>query len=240
MSNAGSISKEAQIFEALAAIAGIGVTANTIQKRQPPEPDILCRLTDGTTRAFELTEICNPRNAAFMGSAQKLSDMIEDAYRSLPPETRTRFDSKFADRPLSFHFRDGASLSRIRSGITAVLTDLLGATERGGSYLEFRSPKAAGIVSQVRFAGRLNQLGAFNFNIGGFFDPSAQVVDGVAAKLSKKYVSDYPIDLLAHFGGYAVETTDFEEPLRALLAAGPGPFSRIFVLGQEKNLFQYP
>ncbi len=42
------------------------VASDSIQKRDPPEPDILCRLDDGNYVAFELVEICHPENIALL------------------------------------------------------------------------------------------------------------------------------------------------------------------------------
>ena len=44
--------------------ADINIDPDSIVKRQPPEPDILCRLADGSRLAFELVELVNRKNVA--------------------------------------------------------------------------------------------------------------------------------------------------------------------------------
>ncbi len=39
--------------------SGLSIVPDSIEKRNPPEPDILCRLSDGESVAFELKEICS-------------------------------------------------------------------------------------------------------------------------------------------------------------------------------------
>jgi hypothetical protein len=60
---------EVRAFQDFVAQARLPVVPESVQKRDPPEPDILCRLKNGEQLAFELVEICHPKNAAFLGGA---------------------------------------------------------------------------------------------------------------------------------------------------------------------------
>ena len=83
----------------------------------------------------------------------------------------------------------------------------------------------------VRNVGRVDNPGNVNFNIGTSFDPTVSL-KAVAAKLSKKYESDSPIELLAYFGAHAWgHDTSYRDVLsRIVEATGIGPFRRIWVL----------
>jgi hypothetical protein len=95
----------------------LAAVPDSIEKRNPPEPDILCRLTENCQLAFELVEICHPGNAAFVGSVGTVGRLLEESYQNLAGELRDRFDSRFAGKPLSFTFCSGATINRIRGRI---------------------------------------------------------------------------------------------------------------------------
>ena len=62
------------------------VVPESIEKRHPPEPDILCSLSDDSRVAFELVEVCHRENAVFFGSAGVIGDLLEKTYVELPSE----------------------------------------------------------------------------------------------------------------------------------------------------------
>ena len=160
-----------------------------------------CRLSNGEEVAFELVEICNPVNARFSGSASHIHGLIMSAYRSLPPSVRKAFDHRFINVPLSFSFRPTASLSAIRNALPSLLTELVSAPEDDVGYYGLSAAVKA-VVLSVRRIGRVDNPGNVNFNIGTNFDPTVSL-EAVAAKLSRQYKSDSPIELLAYFGGHA-------------------------------------
>src|SRR5262245_54341311 len=61
---------ELAVFEAFIVAAGLNVAPGSVEKRAPPEPDILCQLCDLGTTAFELVEVIDS------GFAQMVSDQI--------------------------------------------------------------------------------------------------------------------------------------------------------------------
>ncbi len=83
----------------------------------------------------------------------------------------------------------------------------------------------------IRNVGRADNPGNVNFNIGTSVDPTVSL-KAVAAKLSKKYESDSPIELLAYFGAHAWgHDTSHRDVLSQIIeATGLGPFRRIWML----------
>lgn len=227
-------------FSHFVEVAGLPVLPATIEKRFPPEPDVRCRLETGGSVAFELVEICNPANARFMFSAQRIHNAIMDAYNGLEASSRESFERCFVNRPLSFYFRPESSVVRIKNILPALLMELLSATPTGDEFVSF-SPTVAGAVTKVRFAGRLNDPGAVNFNLGGSFDPTVPMV-AISSKLSKTYQTDCPIELLAHFGGLAWgQDRLYQDVLVKLLRErGLGPFRRVWVLDWEGIALVFP
>ena len=51
---------EIAIFSRFIARSGLPIDAKSVEKRTPPEPDIACRMADGSGVAFELAELCDP------------------------------------------------------------------------------------------------------------------------------------------------------------------------------------
>ena len=45
---------ELKIFRKFAEICPYSIDINSIEKREPPEPDILCKMVDGEMLAFEI------------------------------------------------------------------------------------------------------------------------------------------------------------------------------------------
>ena len=218
------------MFRHFVQVARLPVVPESIEKRYPPEPDMRCRLSHGEEVAFELVEICNSVNARFSGSANHIHGLVMSAYRSLSPSARKAFDDRFINVPLSFSFRPAASLSAIRNALPSLLGDLVSAPEGDGGYKGL-SPAARAVVLSIRNVGRADNPGNVNFNIGTSFDPTVSL-KAVAAKLSKKYESDSPIELLAYFGPHAWgHDTSHRDVLSQIIeATGLGPFRRIWML----------
>jgi len=60
---------ELKVFASFANRSGIPIVPGSAQKREPPEPDILCELETGEALAFELAEACAPEFAAAQTTA---------------------------------------------------------------------------------------------------------------------------------------------------------------------------
>jgi hypothetical protein len=229
---------ELNIFRRFAGMAGLPIVQQSVVKRPPPEPDVLCRTNDGEQIAFELVEICNPANARLMASSHQMHRLIMAAYEGLPRHIREAFDARFVHKPLSFSFRKEASLGAIRRVLPRLLVELTTSCARD-EYADF-SPKVAAVVDAVRERGRPNDLDQVNLSLGGTFDPVAPL-DAVIAKLSKTYESAFPIELLAYFGAYAWGTdSSYRGLLDALRQGGLGPFRRLWVMEWYVIGFVYP
>ncbi len=52
--------RELEVFREFARLSGLSVDLGTLEKRIPPEPDLLCRHDVEGPLAFELVELCDP------------------------------------------------------------------------------------------------------------------------------------------------------------------------------------
>ena len=240
-SPAQQIEDELHAFRVFAAQFLLPVISESIQKRDPPEPDILCRLADGNHVAFELVEICHPKNAAFMGGVGARADLIEKAYQNLPAEIKSRFDGRFVNSPLSFEFLPKASQHQISARIRGILCELMNQASSKDDDWVF-STDARKVLASVRARGRVDTPGRPSFNIAGSFAHEDVVVESVMSKLSKTYETSHPIELVAYFGGRALELSrEWKESLQDILCSkGLGQFRRIWILGSSEVKFVYP
>jgi|SRR6516165_6562975 hypothetical protein len=186
--------KELRAFKAFAGTVDLGIVMNSIQKRDPPEPDILCRLENGSHVAFELVEILNPRNAAFVGGAPRLSALIEDAYNQMPPDLKQKFDARFVNSPISFRFQASASQNLIKSRLPTIMAEIANQNTDDDQNWEF-SDGVRKVLASARRRGRVDVSGRPSFNIAGEFSPEDDVVRLILGKMSKTYQSDHPIEL---------------------------------------------
>jgi hypothetical protein len=232
---------EVRAFHNFVVQARLLVIPESIQKRDPPEPDILCRMKNGEQLAFEIVEICHRQNSAFLAGAFPLGDLIEKSYQDLPTEIKTRSDERFANRPLSFEFRSEASRNQIGAKLPGILSELADQPSNKDEDWVF-SNAARKVLLSVRHRGRVDTAGRPYFNLAGSFTPDVVVVETVMSKLRKTYATPHPIELVAYFGGFAWgDSRDWIQPLQnALDAAGLGPFRRIWVLGWSKIEFVLP
>lgn len=60
---------EKNIFQDFLKRSGLPINPDTVEKRAPPEPDILCQRADGTFVAIELVEICDSNLAKAISRA---------------------------------------------------------------------------------------------------------------------------------------------------------------------------
>jgi hypothetical protein len=233
--------EEIRVFRDFIARVGLAVLHASVQKRYPPEPDILCQFEDGTQVAFELTEVCHPANAAFFFSAPALSEVIEKTYRYLPTKLRNDLDSRFSQQALSFRFQSGATRKQIRNKMPRIFAELSQHPEETERF-ELFSPSVKRVLDSIWLRGRSYPDSGPWFNIGGVFSSDDVVQQSIMAKLGKEYATPNPIELVAYFGAFAFSKDGgWKEPLRGLLdREGLKPFRRIWVLGPDALEFVYP
>jgi hypothetical protein len=66
---------ELTIFGEFALVCPLGIEANSIERRDPPQADILCKLADGAPVAFEMVELVDQlRIAKPMADQDQLTD----------------------------------------------------------------------------------------------------------------------------------------------------------------------
>ena len=236
--------REIQVVERFLAVRGTPRHAFSIEKRRPPEPDVLVRYSSGSCVALEVGEILAE------GYAKDHQDSIasEVALKgfltsTLPPEARDKFKEKYCDARLFFRFARGSSLHRRRQVLRKAFAKLLQLDDGFTGVALEQDAALSGVLRSVHIGRGRFKGPQFDVPAGGWVaDPTTQLIQ---KKFAKDYITDYPRQLLAYINlnpmfPEAVWRGDLLDFLRAQLA--PLPFGKVWIFdyASDKVLLEYP
>jgi len=108
--------KERYFFEEFAKICPLEIIS--FESKDPPEPDILCQLNDGSSLAFELVEAVDNKIPHKDQLTEKSEVLWKEYYNSkLSREERKRFDAVFSGCSLSLSLTNHATEKVIEKAI---------------------------------------------------------------------------------------------------------------------------
>jgi hypothetical protein len=228
---------ELTAFHLFVQVAGLSILDGSVQRRHPPEPDILCQLSSGEYVGFEMTEACSPNNIRFAKNAEVLGESLFSAYENMPPEIHAAFRARFAGEAISVTFEPEIGLSKAKRAIPDILVALLHSSPTSlGLFLDVPH-QFPDLLKEVRFAGRCFDPDEPSFNVAGYFDISDMTTEAVRRKLLKRYVTSYPIELIVYYGGWAAHhLNDWRKAVPELLLQNGGtlPFQKIWIFEGKK------
>ena len=111
--------KELKVFAAFAEVAKLRIIPNTIQKTDPPKPDIWCRLEREGPVAFELVEVIDSGLAADVGEQIRVQESLRRASR----DSAAGLDSTH-DALIFVRFQRNAGVVTRESSITSLFAFL--------------------------------------------------------------------------------------------------------------------
>ena len=227
--------KELRIFLQFAAVCPLRIANDSIEKREPDEPDILCRIPTEWV-AFEMVEIVDrERVARPRGDQDALMDVMHEAARKLPQEIK----DAFGDAWIGVKFRNDRSLRRRRQVAERVVNELLQLnldfsgdypiTDRQIEVARAQVNRRAGIVGPV-----------FRYLVVGHFNPVPS--DALLAKFGKHYVTAHPIELLAYFDMQEAPLQQQIDELAGFIEANPdaSQFRRVWLFNCSDSRICYP
>jgi len=196
--------QELQVFDAFLTARGITAAPGSVTKRNPPEPDLLFRQSDGSVVAYELVELLDEDWARTMGGRAGLERALRDHLEALPATVAARFKAKYGDADLSLFFSERTSSNQRRQLIPRIFEKLLDLPDRHTGSVFERDPAFAGMLRSI-WIGRRPALPGPLFNP----DASAWVGDPTVPAIGKKfrkafataYVTPHPMELLAYIDG---------------------------------------
>jgi len=114
------------IFRAFAEVCELPIDVMTIEKREPPEPDISCKINGGGTITFELTEIIDRGFANMIGKQNDTKTMLDNYYFNLPKNMKEDFDSLYSDAIIFINFNNSISMRQRERLFPKIFNHLLG------------------------------------------------------------------------------------------------------------------
>lgn len=197
MTRPGQDSEELRVFRAFAGVSSLPIILNSIEKRSPPEPDILCQVEDVGPRAFEVVELVDDGLAREAGSEQRLErELLEEFARQ--SGAAPDFKQRLADAYVAVWFHARSTLNERRRSM-GPLVQLL--RDLSPNFLgELAIPHTAEFHAlwMARVFRGYQDGPLFDIALGGGLgDPSTAKI---ASKLTRSYSASCPVDLLAFWG----------------------------------------
>lgn len=189
---------ETNIFTRFAMLCPYKIDLDSIEQRDPPEPDISCNLSNGNTIAFELVESIDESLAKSFYDAFNLKQAFMDALEKMPIEKSILFNSNFQNASFYISFALGLT-ARKKNGLIPTILDHLLALEKTYEgtidihhILELNKTVRNIVVSRGRYVGPLFEIAAG----GSFGEPCLY---RVREKFNKKYKEVSDMELLVYF-----------------------------------------
>lgn len=182
-------SNELRIFQKFVSIVPIAIDPETIQNREPPEPDIWCHSIDLGDLRFELTEAIDSSIAQAVYVSTQLDKLMRKQFELLSDDIKQRLMSAC----IRINYDTNVSLNKKKSLLAGVLDYIRCLPENAAG--EF-NPEINGVES-VEIV-RVDIVGpSFNFNTTTSFFGSP-IIQCLCEKFAKSYLFEEEIHLLVY------------------------------------------
>jgi len=222
-------SDELRVFRLFAESAGLSIPEDSIQKREPPEPDVCCELRGYGPTSFELVETINPKLAQTVAAQIRLQEML----RERAAEVLDGFGNA-----LMFvrYMPDTLIQRRVRS--VENLIDYLGALPPGfeGDHVVPESAPLNSVVRAVRVTRGTFVGPVFQVEGGGFI--SDPIIECIERKFAKTYQVAHRLELLAFYELQSTPMAQMRVPEVEAFVMGKLPgsrFARVWVFDVENR-----
>jgi len=121
--------REIKIFKKFADICPCRIYINSIKKKDPPEPDIFCKLENGLELSFELVECLDNSIAKTTSDQVSLKYFLDDEKNKLPLCKRMRFKWKYKNALIYIAFNEKLQLIKRKRSIPYLIDFLLNLNE---------------------------------------------------------------------------------------------------------------
>lgn len=190
--------REIRIFRMFATLVPYPISLSSITKKEPPEPDISCNLSDGTAMAFELVECIDNSIAQSIYDSLRVKEVFSNELERLPKGKKERIEAKFKNALICVAFVKGIRANKRKSAIPTIFDYLLSLENTAQGKIDLQSSRelkdVVHSVSIVRggFAGPLFDVEA----VTSFVDP---VKERIRDKFRKQYKTKSKTELLAYY-----------------------------------------
>jgi hypothetical protein len=224
---------ERAIFQLFVGAAGLSVDLASIESREPPEPDILCRVEGESPVAFELVEVVISEFAERLNQGYSVSLRFNAEYQKLPGGSRVTIEGRLGGYPaVLIGFLPGTPPGRWPQAIQPVLDTLveLGSALDAGEVPVWPIPRLRGLLTDMTIMRASGSRASLHVPEATELVDVAE--DRLAAKFGKHYTATAPVELLAYYASEPPrEDSKFLAGLQAYvsLKLPTSPFRRVWV-----------
>ena len=222
--------RELQIFRAFVGHCPLKIDIDAIEKRDPPEPDIVCRTLNDESIAFELVEVIDSDLAQSVYGKMRLQEKFKEKYQSLSFKEQKEISSHVGNALINVCYERELGFSKRLDLIPRVFDEikLIGQHSIEDHTPQPNSPLFGYVqtlrVSRGSYVGPIFDVAAFAW----FDDPTLQRLE---AKFQKTYEIDIPTELLVYYEIQPqvgrVEQSEVAEYVKKNVA--DSPFRRVWI-----------
>ena len=212
------------------------------EKRNPPEPDILSKLDDGTSIAFELVQVIDKKAAYISNASSKLQKGLNDYFNNLPKEEKSIFESKYKNTSIYITINEEFDLCKKKYITKTIFDSLLSLESNFEGELEI--PDVDNLILLIYI--KRNCLVDSQFLVFSLNDEVKAVLNNIDKKFNnEKYKSDSNMELVAYYNLGQDSTFDcFKQEAIDLIKdkINESLFKRVWIysIQQNKILYVYP
>ena len=227
--------RELAVFREFAVVCPLGIERGSIQKRDPPEADILCRIADGSALAFEMVELVDQaRIAKPMADQNQLMDILRDESKALPEETR----KKLKDAWVGVKFQPDRSLRKRKEYARQIVEQVAADPGIEGKVTVQDGDTEVATANVKRREGLAGPH--FRIIVAAHYEPIP--LDAIDEKFDKKYQGGFLVDLLAHFDR---QHAPLEQQIAELVTfveanIGRSAYGRVWIFDRHNQRLCYP
>jgi len=235
--------REIRVFKKFALNYPLPIDLNSIQKKQPPEPDILCCIEDGTKIAFELVELIDKGLAKRTLNAINLKRTFDEHFEKLPSDRKAQFHQKYGNAFIHIAFKDNISENKCRRSIPKIFEFLITLDDQAEGEYTLSSHNVLDKTVRCINISRGVVGPCFNVEAVGFFAEPA--CNRIKDKFTKQYCVKSIVELLAYYELQPELPKNHWLPkVKHFLKANleNSKFDRVWVYSvtQDKILYVYP
>ena len=182
--------RELSIIRSFLNVCGLDIDLSSVQRRDPPAPDIFCQTTSNEPLAFELVELLDRNFADGMNRYFEGKNLLRCLYENLLSQKRKQFDMLYHNADLQFGFCDDATIRNLKKKLPLAFDALLAQPGHfQGELSTFSDRKLAKVLRFVRVnRGIVGPL----FDVDNYMRIGDPTLDTLNAKFQKTYESHCP------------------------------------------------
>jgi hypothetical protein len=187
---------ELKIFSRFADVCALSIVRESIVKRSPPEPDIVCRLATEETVAFELVEIIDEGWASLTSGQFREMNSLREAYQAIDGDLRCALDERVGNALVYVSFVADVSARQRRAAVPEILSYLstIG-RDFSGDWEPASGTSLHRIVRSIRITS--GDFRGPEFDVEAVSSIADPTIARIRAKWLKSYNTPHPIELLA-------------------------------------------